>query len=56
MKFVNCIVKKNIPIKALIDTGANISKKYISELEIIYHRESNSILGNINLHIGFNDD
>ena len=41
-----------------------ISHKYISELGITYHSENNSIeipdvsystLGNVNLHIGFND-
>src|SRR6266542_3902225 len=67
MIVVNCAVEKNIPIKAVIDLGTNmngISHKYISELGITYHSENNSIktsdvsystLGNINLHIGFNN-
>ncbi len=67
MMFVNCVVEENIPIEVLIDSGANmnsISHKYISELGITYHSENNSIetpdisysiLGNVNLHIGFND-
>ncbi len=68
MIIVNCAVEKNIPIKAIIDSGANmngISYKYISELGITYHSKNNSIeipdvsystLGNVNLHIGFNDN
>ena len=60
-------MKKNIPIKAVIDSEANmngISHKYISELGITYHSGSNSIetpdasystLGKVNLCITFND-
>jgi len=68
MVFMNCVIEENIPTGALIDTCADancISHKYISELGITYHSENNnikthdatySILGKINLHIGFNDD
>ena len=68
MIFVNCAVEENKPIRAVLETGADvngISHKYISELGITYHSESNSIvtpdasyftLGNVNLHIDFNDD
>src|SRR2546423_15055981 len=67
MIFVNCAVEENKPIRRVLDTGADmnvISHKYISELGITYHSENNSIetpdasystLGNVNLHIGFND-
>ena len=67
MIVINCAVKKNIPIEASIDTGADvncISQKHIDELEITYHDKSNSIetsdasyftLGKVNLHISFND-
>ena len=67
MVFVNCVVEENIPIEALIDTCANInciSQKHIGELGIAYHDENNSIktleatysiIGKVNLHIGFND-
>ena len=46
MIVVNCTVEKNIPIKAVIDSGANmngISYKYISELGITYHSEVKTI-------------
>src|SRR2546423_15501550 len=68
MMIVNCTVEENKPIRGVLDTGADmngISHKYISELGITYHSGSNSIetpdasystLGNVNLHIGFNDD
>jgi hypothetical protein len=64
MVFVNCVVEENIPVKALIDIGADvncISQKYISELGIAYYNENNSIktpdasystLGKVDLHIG----
>ena len=51
----------------MLDIGASanyVSQKYISELGITSYSESNSIitpnasyftLGNVNLHIGFND-
>ena len=67
MVFVNCVVKENIPIEALIDTYANInciSQKHIGELEITYHNESISIetpdvsystLGKVNLYISFDN-
>jgi hypothetical protein len=67
MILVNCAVKENSPTWAVLDTGADancISQKYISELGITYHDESNSIktpdasystLGKVDLHIGFND-
>ncbi|RGB38884.1 hypothetical protein C1646_755213 [Rhizophagus diaphanus] len=67
MVFVNCVVEENIPIKASIDTSADvncISQKHISELGVSYHDENNSIktldasystLGKVNLHISFND-
>ena len=67
MMIVNCAVEENKPIRGVLDTDANmngISYKYIFELGITYHSENNSIktpdasyftLGNINLHIGFND-
>ncbi|PKK58478.1 hypothetical protein RhiirC2_796225 [Rhizophagus irregularis] len=67
MKFVDCAVEENKPIRGVLDTGANvngISHKYISELEITYNSENNSIetpiasystLGKVNLHIGIND-
>src|SRR6266540_7222254 len=67
MIIVNCIVEKNIPIEASINTGTDvnyISQKYISELEITYHDKSNSIeapdasysiLEKVDLHISFND-
>ncbi len=60
---MNCIIEENISIKALIDIYANINcigQKHISELEITYHDESNSIetldtsyftLEKVNLHI-----
>ena len=66
--FVNCVIKENIPIEALIDICADvncISHKYISELEIMYYGKSNSItilnasyfiLRSIDLHIGFNNN
>ena len=65
---VNCTVEKNISIKTVIDSSADInciSQKYIDELGIIYHDKSNSIetldasyftLGKVNLYITFNDD
>ncbi len=43
---VNCTVEKNISIKTVIDSSADInciSQKYIDELGIIYHDKSNSI-------------
>ncbi len=67
MVFVDCVIKENIPIEAIIDTSADvncISQKHIGELGITYHDKSNSIetsdasyftLRKINLHIGFND-
>src|SRR6266542_2886282 len=67
MIIVNCIVEKNIPIEASINTGTDvnyISQKYISELEITYHDKSNSIeapdasysiLEKVDLHISFNN-
>ena len=67
MILVNCAVEENSPTQAVLDTGADanyVSQKYISELGITYRGESNSIvtpdasystLGNVNLHIGFND-
>src|SRR4051794_16647796 len=67
MMIVNCVIEENIPIEASIDTSTDvncISQKYISELGITYHSESNSIvtsdasysiLGKVNLHIGFED-
>ncbi len=60
-------MKKNIPIKTAIDSGADInciSQKYIGELGITYHDKSNSIeapdasystLEKVDLHISFND-
>jgi len=69
MKFVNCTVEENIPIEAVIDSGANINivkQKFINELGLTYHIESNNIietpdasystLGKVNLHIGFDDN
>jgi hypothetical protein len=68
MVFVNCVVKENIPIKASVDTSANvncISHKHISESGIMYHSENNNIktpitsysmLEKINLHISFDDN
>ena len=65
--FMNCVIKKNIPIEVLIDTCANInciSQKHIGKLEITYYDKSNSIetlnasyciLGKVNLHIGFDN-
>ena len=67
MIIVNCIVEKNIPIEASINTGTDvnyISQKYIGELGITYHDKSNSIeapdasystLEKVDLHISFND-
>ena len=67
MIVVNCAVEKNIPIRAVIDSGADInciSQKHIGELGITYHNESNSIetpdasystLGKDNLYISFDD-
>ena len=67
MVFVNCVVEKNTPIEASIDTCTDvncISQKHIGESGITYHSESNSIvtpdasystLGKVNLHIGFED-
>ena len=67
MVFVNCVIEENSPTQASIDTCADvncISQKNIGELEIAYYDENNSIktpdasystLGNVNLHIGFND-
>ena len=67
MILVNCAVDENSPTQAVLDTGADanyVSQKYISELGITYRSESNNIvtpdasystLGNVNLHIGFND-
>ncbi len=67
MVFVDCVIKENIPIEAIIDTSADvncISQKHIGELGITYHDKSNSIeasdasystLGKIDLHISFND-
>ncbi len=67
MMIVNCAVEENKPIWKVFDTDTDmngISHKYISELGITYHSENNSIetlsasyfiLGNVNLHIGFND-
>ena len=56
MILVNCAVEENSP------THANyVSQKYISELGITYRSDtvtpdaSYSTLGNVNLHIGFND-
>ena len=67
MVFVNCVIEENSPTQASINTCANvncISQKHISELGIAYHDENNSIktleatysiIGKVNLHIGFND-
>ena len=67
MILVNCAVGENSPTQAVLDTGADanyVSQKYISELGITYRSESNNIvtsdksystLGDVNLHIGFND-
>jgi len=67
MVFVDCVIKENIPIEAIIDTSADvncISQKHIGELRITYHDKSNSIktsdasyftLGKVNLCIGFDD-
>jgi len=64
----DCAIKENKPIWKILDTGVNIngiSHKYISELEITYHSENNSIktlnasyftLEKVNLCITFNDD
>ena len=64
---VNCIVKEYIPVEVSIDTSTDvncISQKHIGELGITYHSESNSIatpdgsysiLGKVNLRIGFED-
>ena len=64
---MNCVIEKNISIKVLIDTYANINcinQKYIGKLKIIYYDESNSIetlnafyftLRKVNLHISFDD-
>ena len=64
---MNCVVEENILIAASIDMSTDvncISQKHIGELGITYHSENNSIetldvsystLGNVNLHIGFND-
>ena len=68
MMIVNCAVEENKPIWKVFDTDTDmngISHKYISELGITYHSENNSIeilnasysiLGNVNLHISFNDN
>ncbi|PKK56551.1 hypothetical protein RhiirC2_799775 [Rhizophagus irregularis] len=63
MVFVNCVVKENIPIKASIDTSADvncINQKNISELgtennSIKTPDASYSTLGKVDLHIIFND-
>src|SRR5687768_9700972 len=67
MVFVNCVIEKNSPTQASIDTCADvncISQKNISKLGITYHSENNSIetpdaiystIGKVNLHISFND-
>ena len=67
MVFVNCVIEENSPTQASIDTCADvncISQKNISELGITCHSENNSIeildaiysiIGKVNLHIGFND-
>ncbi|PKK41158.1 hypothetical protein RhiirC2_805005 [Rhizophagus irregularis] len=67
MVFVNCVVEENSHTQASINTSADvncISQKHISELDISYHDENNSIktpdasystIGKVNLHIGFND-
>ena len=64
MILVNCAVGENSPTQAVLDTGADanyVSQKYISELGITYRSDivtpdaSYSTLGNVNLHIGFND-
>src|SRR5688572_18788560 len=67
MVFVNCVIEENSPIQASINICADvncISQKNISELEITYHSENNSIetpnaiyftIRKVNLHIGFND-
>ena len=50
MVFVNCVVEKKYPIEASIDTSADvncISQKYIGELGITNHSESNSIVSPI---------
>ena len=62
---MNYVVEKNKPIWGVLNTSVDmngINHKYISELGITYHSENNSIenasystLGNVNLHIGFND-
>src|SRR4051794_17251999 len=68
MILVNCAVEKNIPIKAVINSGADInciSQKHIGELGITNHNKSNSIeilnvsyftIGKVNLCITFNND
>jgi hypothetical protein len=67
MIIVNYVIEENIPIEESIDTSTNvncISQKHISELRITYHSKSNSIvtpdasysiLGKVNLYIGFED-
>ncbi len=64
---MNYVVEKNKPIWGVLNTSVDmngINHKYISELGITYHSENNSIeilnasysiLGNVNLHISFND-
>jgi hypothetical protein len=64
MILVNCAVEENSPTQAVLADANYVSQKYISELGITYRSESNNIvtpdasystLGNVNLHIGFND-
>ena len=46
MIVINYTVEENIPIVAVIDSGADInciSQKHIAKLEITYHDKSNSI-------------
>ncbi|GBC23970.1 uncharacterized protein OCT59_008737 [Rhizophagus irregularis] len=67
MVFVNRVIEKTSSSQAVLDTSADVScvsKKHIGELGIAYHDENNSIktldatysiIGKVNLHIGFND-
>lgn len=66
MKFVNCILEKKIPNKAIINFGGNVniaSHKIINGLGLIYHKESNtaqtpektySVLRKVKLRTSFN--
>ena len=63
MFLVDCAVEENSPIKAVLDTSANVNWKMFDGMEMAYEKDdsnprvngSYSTLGKVNLCITFND-